>query len=99
MSPPSATSPRPFRAGALPAGGAGGAVLVGWNAQGLSIVSDVAGIGSDRPGARFGFAPALSVTLWLVLAVYELESRFVPLAPARRALAPPGAAVGALAWL
>ena len=36
-----------------------------------------------RPGARFGFAPALSVTLWLVLAVYELESRFV--AAARRA--------------
>ena len=52
-----------------------------------SIVIDVAGIGSRRPGARFGFAPALSVTLWLVLAVYELESRYVPLAGARRALA------------
>ena len=75
------------------------ALLVGWIAQGLSIVIDVAGIGSDRPGARFGFAPALSVTLWLVLAVYELESRFVPLAGARRALATLGVVVVVLAWL
>jgi hypothetical protein len=51
------------------------------------------------PGARFGFAPALSVTLWLVLAVYELESRFVPLAGARRALATLGVVVVVLAWL
>ena len=75
------------------------ALLVGWIAQGLSLVIDVAGIGSDRPGARFGFAPALSVTLWLVLAVYELESRFVPLAGARRALATLGVVVVVLAWL
>jgi ABC-type uncharacterized transport system permease subunit len=75
------------------------ALLIGWIMQGVSIVIDVAGIGSDRPGARFGFAPALSITLWLVLAVYELESRFVPLAGARRALASLGAAVVVLAWL
>ena len=75
------------------------ALLVGWIAQGLSLLIDVAGIGSDRPGARFGFAPALSVTLWLVLAVYELESRFVPLAGARRALATLGVVVVVLAWL
>jgi ABC-type uncharacterized transport system permease subunit len=75
------------------------ALLVGWIMQGVSIVIDVAGIGSDRPGARFGFAPALSVTLWLVLAVYELESRFVPLAGARRALATLGVGVVVLAWL
>jgi len=75
------------------------ALLIGWIMQGISIVIDVAGIGSDRPGARFGFAPALSITLWVVLAVYELESRFVPLAGARRALASLGAAVVVLAWL
>ncbi|HEY2559755.1 MAG TPA: cytochrome c biogenesis protein CcsA [Caldimonas sp.] len=75
------------------------ALLVGWVMQGISIVIDVAGIGSDRPGARFGFAPALSVTLWLVLAVYEFESRLVPLAGARRALAALGVAVVVLAWL
>jgi ABC-type uncharacterized transport system permease subunit len=75
------------------------ALLVGWIMQGVSIVIDVAGIGSDRPGARFGFAPALSVTLWLVLAVYEFETRFVPLAGARRALATLGVAVVVLAWV
>jgi ABC-type uncharacterized transport system permease subunit len=75
------------------------ALLVGWIGHGIALVVDVAGIGSDRPGARFGFAPALSVTLWLVLAVYELESRFVPLAGARRTLASLGALVVAMAWI
>ena len=75
------------------------ALLVGWIMHAIAIVIDVTGVGTDRPGARFGFAPALSVTLWLVLAVYELESRFVPLAGARRALATLGALVVVLAWL
>ncbi|MEO6895457.1 MAG: cytochrome C assembly protein, partial [Caldimonas sp.] len=69
------------------------ALLIGWIAQGVSIAIDVAGIGSGIPGARFGFAPALSITLWLVLAVYEAESRFVPLTGARRALATIGVVV------
>jgi ABC-type uncharacterized transport system permease subunit len=92
-----------YLAAALPSdrypSGLRAALLVGWIMQGVAIVIDVAGIGSDRPGARFGFAPALSVTLWLVLAVYELESRFVPLAGARRALASLGVVVVVLAWL
>lgn len=75
------------------------ALLVGWIAQGLSIAIDIAGIGSGVSGARFGFAPALSVTLWLVLAVYELESRSVPLPGARRALAACGIVVVVLAWI
>lgn len=75
------------------------ALLVGWIAQGISIVIDLVGIGSDVPGARFGFAPALSITIWFVLAVYELESRFVPLPGARRALACCGIAVVVLAWI
>jgi ABC-type uncharacterized transport system permease subunit len=75
------------------------ALLVGWIAQGLSIVIDLVGIGSDVPGARFGFAPALSITIWFVLAVYELESRFVPLPGARRTLAWCGIAVVVLAWI
>ncbi|MBP6776158.1 MAG: cytochrome c biogenesis protein CcsA [Piscinibacter sp.] len=74
------------------------ALAVGWLAHGLAIVADVAGIGSAQPGARFGFAPALSATLWLVLAVHAVESRFVPLASVRRALAVLGLAVVALAW-
>ncbi|MEO7114736.1 MAG: cytochrome c biogenesis protein CcsA [Caldimonas sp.] len=74
------------------------ALMVGWIAQGISIAIDVAGIGSGIPGARFGFAPALSITLWLVLAVYELERRVVPLAGARRALATIGVIVVVVAW-
>lgn len=30
------------------------------------------------PPVRFGFAPALSVTVWLVLTVYAVESRLIP---------------------
>ncbi|MEO7056231.1 MAG: cytochrome c biogenesis protein CcsA [Caldimonas sp.] len=75
------------------------ALLVGWIAQGVSIVIDIAGIGSSIPGARFGFAPALSITLWLVLGVYEVENRFVPLPGVRRALATCGMVVVVLAWL
>jgi len=103
LSVPSVVALACYLAAAIPgerfSSGLRAALLVGWIAQGLSIVIDVAGIGSERPGARFGFAPALSVTLWLVLAVYELESRFVPLAGARRALATLGVLVVVLAWL
>jgi ABC-type uncharacterized transport system permease subunit len=74
------------------------AFVIGWMAQGLAIVADVAGVGSDLPGARFGFAPALSATLWLVLAVHAVETRFVPLPGVRRALALLGVGVVALAW-
>jgi ABC-type uncharacterized transport system permease subunit len=49
--------------------------------------------------ARFGFAPALSMTVWLVLAVYFVESRFVPLPGARRTLAVLGAIVVVVAWV
>ena len=42
------------------------ALLVGWLAQGAAIVVDVAGLGAATGGARLGFAPALSITLWLV---------------------------------
>jgi ABC-type uncharacterized transport system permease subunit len=63
------------------------ALAIGWLAHGAAIVVDIAGLGSDVPGARFGFAPALSLTLWFVLAVYGIESRFVPLPGVRRVLA------------
>ena len=64
-----------------------GAVVVAWLAHAVAIVVDVAGIGSGAIGARFGFAPALSATVWLVVGVYGVESRFVPLPGARRVLA------------
>lgn len=62
-------------------------MTVGWVAQGAAIFVDIAGIGSDITGARFGFAPALSATVWLVVAVYGIESRELPLGAVRRALA------------
>ncbi len=76
-----------------------GALMAGWIAHGLAIVIDIAGIGAPTAGARFGFAPALSATMWLVLAVYAVESRFLPLPGVRRTLALLGAATVLLALL
>ena len=73
------------------------ALVAGWLAHAVSIVVDVGGWGSGIAGARFGFAPALSATVWLVLGVYAVESRLVPLPHARRTLALLGGAVVALA--
>ena len=64
-----------------------GALLLAWGLHLLALVVDIAGVGAATVGARFGFAPALSMTVWLVLAVYMVESRFVPLPSARRVLA------------
>jgi ABC-type uncharacterized transport system permease subunit len=67
---------------------------LGWLAHGLAVLVDFGGL--DEPqgvGARFGFAPVLSATAWLVLTVHAIESRFVPLPAVRRALALLGAAV------
>lgn len=64
-----------------------GLLLLAWAAHLLALVIDIAGIGLAQPGARFGFAPALSMTMWLVLALYMVESRFLPLPSARRVLA------------
>jgi len=47
------------------------------------------GLWGDAP--RFGFAPALSITAWLVLASYMVESQFFPQLKAGRALACLGA--------
>ena len=75
------------------------ALLVGWLAQAAAIAVDISGVGAVEPGVRFGFAPALSVTGWLVLAVYLVESRFLPIVGARRGLAFFAAGVVVLAWL
>ena len=75
------------------------ALLAGWIAHALAICVDIAGIGSDVVAARFGFGPALSMTVWLVLAVYLVETRFVPLPGARRVLAVLGMLVVIVAWL
>lgn len=79
-------------------------LMVAWSAHALAIFFDISGVsgtglGSAFPGARFGFAPALSVTVWLVLSVYLLESHFLPISGVRRGLVLLGASSVALAWL
>ncbi|WP_374567828.1 inner membrane protein YpjD [Ideonella sp.] len=68
----------------------------------LHAVVLLAGAGvwaGDAQGLRLGFAPVLSLTVWLVLAVHGIESRFLPVAMARRALALAGALAVLLAWV
>lgn len=71
-----------------------GALLLAWLLHASLLVLGVLG---DTP--RFGFAPALSVTAWLVLTVYGVESRLFPQLQARWALAGLGALAVVLALL
>ena len=87
---------------AVPAAGAGrisprGASTALWLAWLLHASVLLLGLAGDPP--RFGFAPALSVTAWLVLTVYAIESRLFPQLQARWALAGLGAATVLLALL
>lgn len=95
--------------GLLRSGGDGEAVVrrplrsvpplaLAWVAQFVALYLDISGFGLATPGARFGFAPALSMTTWLVLTVYLVEARFLPLRSVRRVLAWLAAAAVLLAW-
>lgn len=63
------------------------------------VVHALALLGSFAPPLRFGFAPALSATAWLVLVAYLVESQFYPQLRGRWALGGLGALAVALAWL
>jgi ABC-type uncharacterized transport system permease subunit len=71
------------------------ALLGGFVLHGLLLLIDIGGFGQPAPGARLGFGPVLSITVWLVIAVYTVESRLVPLPAVRIGLG----AAGALAVL
>ena len=73
------------------------ALVIGWVAHGVALALDVFGVGADTPGARFGFAPALSATVWIVLAVHTVESRLLPVLQVRRVLGMLGTVVVLLA--
>jgi ABC-type uncharacterized transport system permease subunit len=75
------------------------ALCLGWLAQAAAILLDAVAFDDPVARARFGFAPALSVTTWLVLAVYALENHRLGLPSVRRALAALAALAVALAWL
>lgn len=68
------------------------ALLLGWFLHAMVLAW---GLLSEPP--RFGFAPALSVTAWLVLTVYAVEQQMFPKLQARWALAGFGAAAVLLA--
>jgi ABC-type uncharacterized transport system permease subunit len=74
------------------------ALVAGWLLHAALLALDIGGWGRGEPGARLGFGPVLSLTVWLVLAVHEVESRFVPLPGVRRVLAISGALVVMVAW-
>lgn len=65
----------PTLAGPLLGEPASVAMLAGWLAHSCSFVLVLGGV--HQPD--FGFAPALSLTFWLVAAVYWIESRYYPL--------------------
>lgn len=69
-------------------------LFAGWVLHGLALGEGLLG---EPP--RFGFAPALSTTVWLVLAVYAIESRLLPQLQAQWALAGLGAFAVALAQI
>ena len=74
--------------------GTRGLLGLAWLLHGLSLAwSMVGGV------PLFGFAPAISVTAWLVLTVYAIESRMYPQLTVRRVLAALGAGAVLLAVL
>lgn len=66
-------------------------LLAAWLLHGAALAEGLLG---EPP--RFGFAPALSMTVWLVLAVYAVESRLFPQLQAHWALAGLGSVAVAL---
>ena len=64
-----------------------------WVLHGFTLAM---GLWGESP--RFGFAPALSVTVWWVLTAYAVESQYFPQLRARWAMAALGSAAVALAW-
>ena len=69
-------------------------LLAAWLLHALTLVEALLGT-----PPRFGFAPALSMTVWLVLTVYAVERRLFPQLKAHWALAGLGSAVVVLSLL
>ena len=65
--------------------------------HGLSLAAAFVGEADAGQGIRWGFAPVLSLTAWLVLTVHFTESRLVPISGLRRIFAVIGAVAVVLA--
>ena len=70
------------------------ALLLAWLLHAVVVAWGLLG---DPP--RFGFAPAISMTAWLVLTVYAVERQMFPQLQARWALAGLGSMAGMLGFL
>lgn len=68
-----------------------------WTLHGLGLIFAL--FGPQPEGLRFGFAPALSVTAWLMLTFYLLEQHWFPQLRTRWTLTGLGATVALLAAL
>jgi ABC-type uncharacterized transport system permease subunit len=76
------------------------ALSAGWLLHAFTVALDTVQVEADGHfSARFGFAPVLSATVWLVLAVYLVESRLLPLPRMRRVFALLGAGVVLLSFV
>lgn len=53
----------------------------------LLLLIDIGGLARGGEGMRWGFGPVLSMTVWLMIAVHTVESRFLPLPAVRLTLA------------
>lgn len=56
----------------------------------LLLIIDIGGVARGLGGMLWGFGPVLSMTVWLMIAVHTVESRFLPLPAVRAALAMAG---------
>lgn len=74
-------------------------LVASWLAQALALAVDVGGLGHGQWGGRFGFASALSLTHWLMLAVVLAESRGLLWKQAQQVVSMAGVLVVVLAWL
>ena len=59
-------------------------LLGGFVLHALLLLIDIAGLGQEAPGARLGFGPVLSTAVWMVIAVYAVESRLLPVPVVRQ---------------
>ena len=76
----------------LSVSGVRGLLLLAWVLHAVMLAEGLLG---EPP--RFGFAPAISITVWLMLTVYAVESRLFPQLQAHGALAGLGSAAVILA--
>ncbi len=59
-------------------------LLGGFVLHALLLLVDIGGLGQEAPGARLGFGPVLSTAVWMVIAVYAVESRLLPVPVVRQ---------------